>query len=199
MYGIEIVTPAAAPIAAAALRARLRMNDASQDDSLAEFLGTAVEQFEDEAGRPVLATVYRQVLSRWPCGPIVLARGGVTAVGNVCRYLADGSAEELDPDTWRADLLTPPARVCLDATPEAVATASGATVTPVGYVEYTAGWPNASAVPQRVRTALMLLAGHFYRNREAFRDSAFEMRELPKGWASVVDRYRLGLTGDLGQ
>ena len=199
MYGVEVLAAAAAPITAAALRGRLRLNDSAEDLDLDEFLAAAVERFETDTGRPVLATSYRQTLSKWPCGPIVLGRGGVSAVSAVKRYLADGSTETLAADQWRADLVTPPARVALASTPAAVTTAAGIPVSPVGCVEFVAGWSTAAAVPKLVRTALMLLAAHWYENREAWRDSAFEMRELPDGWRAVVSRFKVGISGAWGQ
>lgn len=223
MYGIEVVTPpASAPVTAAELRAWLRLNDSAEDDVLAELLAGAVDLFESDAGRPVLSTVYRQHLTRWPFGAadrsgwygpggipgvlcdgirvdwpgqVVLGRGGVTAVAGVYRRLADGSAEALSG--WTADLITPPARVSLAAAPAAVTTTAGVPVSPVGYVQYTAGWADAAAVPRLVRTAIRLLAAHWYQNREAHREGS--LAELPDGWRRVVDRYRTGITGDWGQ
>lgn len=199
MFAITVLNPpAAAPITAAELRARLRLNDAAEDTALTEWIAAAVDRFEHDTGRPVLATTYRQDLSRWPSGPIVLGRGGVTAVAAVRRNL-DGSVEDLAADQWRADLDTPPARVTLAATPATVTTAAGISISPVGSIEFTAGYENAAAVPKLLRTALMLLAGHWYGNREAYRDSAFEMRETPQGWKAITARYRVGLSGDWGQ
>jgi uncharacterized phiE125 gp8 family phage protein len=198
VYGITVVTPpAAAPVAAAELRARLRLNDAAEDADLTEFLAAAVEQFEHDTNRPVLATAYRQDLARWPCGPVVLGRGGVTEVTAVKAYDADGSPAALAADRWRADLVTPPARVHLAEVPAAVTTAAGIAVTPVGCVEFTAGWADAAAVPRLVRTALMLLAGHYYEHREAYREGRLD--ELPLGWWNVVSKFKLGISGDWGQ
>lgn len=200
MFGVETISgPAVAPVDAAELRARLRLNDPAEDAELAEFLAAAVERFEADAGRPVLPTSYRQDLSAWPSGAIVLGRGGVSSITAVKKYLADGSTETLAASDWRADLATPPARVYLASVPATLTTSAGIPVSPVGAVEFVAGWPNAAAVPKLVRTALMLLAAHYYENREAFKDSAFEMRELPLGWRAVVAKYKLGVSGDWGQ
>jgi hypothetical protein len=226
VYGIEVITPPATdPVAAADLRAWLRLNDTSEDGVLAELLAGAVDLFENDTNRPLIATTYRQHLARWPWGPaiaggpslpyttdpsvpaiaaavglwypgqIVLGRGGVTVVGGVYRKLADGSTETLAG--WTADLSTPPARVSLSATPAPVLTAAGVPVSPVGYVEYTAGWASAAAVPRVVVTALKLLAAHWYKNREAHAEQS--LNELPDGWRRVVSRYKLGISGDWGQ
>lgn len=209
MYAVEVVTPpAGVPVTAGQLRDRLRLNDQGEDEQLAELLAGAVDLFEEDAKRPVLATVYRQHLSRWPycyrswpewvastdAGRIPLMRGGVTAIAGVYRNLADGTAEALTG--WAADLRTPPARVRLAAEPDQVLTAAGLVVEPVGYVEFTAGWENPAAVPAIVRTAIMLLAGHWYENREAYREKALVENE--QGWGRVVRKYKLGLSGDWG-
>ncbi|MEO8082698.1 MAG: head-tail connector protein [Ardenticatenales bacterium] len=196
MYGIDITTPASgSPVDLDLLKTHLRINGDAEDDLLEEYLAAAVATFEADTRRPVLATVFRQYLTDWPAA-IVLGRGGVTAVGGVYKFLANGSTSAVTG--YRTDLRTPPARVIFDiAIPDLVETAGGYTVIPVGYVDFTAGWANAAAVPPTVAVALKLLAGHFYANREAFHGESLE--ELPLGWKSVCDRYRLGLSGDWGQ
>lgn len=193
MFAVEVVTPpAGVPITPEQLRTRLRLNDPAEDPELAEFLAAAVEQFELDTLRPVLATVYRQYLARWPAGVIVLGRGGVSNVAAVRWYQPDGTLADIAAGDWHADIATPPPRVYLDQIPPGQSS-------PVGCVEFTAGWPDPAAVPPVVRIALMLLAGHWYENREAYRDSPFEMRTLPAGWWSVVNKFKLGIVGDWGQ
>ncbi len=199
MYGIEVVTPPASlPVPAVDLRTHLRLNDAAEDGELAEFVGAAVDRFEADTRRPVLATVYRQSLAAWPGGlEVALGRGGVTAVAAVRRFTGDDTTEDLAG--WGVDLKTPPARVVLAALPDPVEHPDGRPLSPVGYVQFTAGWPSPAAVPKDVKVAIKLLAAHFYRNREAFKDSAFEMRQLPSGWAAVCAHHKLALTGDWDQ
>jgi len=192
MYQVEVITPpATSPLTAAQLRAHLRLNDTSEDSQLDDFIAQAVERFEIDAKRPVLATAYRQYFARWPLCPLVLGRGGVTAVTAVKRYTAAGDIETVTG--WRSDVKTPPSRVFF---PDGIPAKD---YDPAGYVEFAAGWANAGAVPKTVLGALKLLAGHWYENREAYRDSAFELRETPLGWASVCRSYSLGLSGDWGQ
>jgi uncharacterized phiE125 gp8 family phage protein len=203
MYGVEVLAaPTGVPVEAVELREHLRLNDAAEDGLLTEFLASAVELFEHDTDRPVLATTYRQDLSKWPCGPnspIVLGRGGVTAVAAVRVYQADGSTVDLAADQWRANLTTPPVSVSLASTPATLTTAGGIAVVPVGAVVFTAGWSTPAAVPRQLRVALKLLAGHWYQNREAYQASAFEARTVPEGWARAVSRFKLGISGDWGQ
>lgn len=228
MYGIEVLSATAGPVVTAAeLRAWLRLPDAAEDSILSDLVAAAVELFEAEAVRPVLATSFRQHLSRWPTGretcglypdagsdpggyapqaaalgrwpfgpgQVVLGLGGVSVVTGVFRRLADGTPEALDG--WDADLFTPPARVTLAAVPDQVLTAAGYPVSPVGHVEFTAGWVAPDSVPKQVKTAIKLLAAHWYGNREAFSEK--KLGPLSKGWADVVAKYWSGVSGSWGQ
>lgn len=197
MFHVEKLGAAGEPVTAAELRDHLRLNDTAEDGLLSEFLASAVELFEHDTGRPVLTGEYKQYLSAWPCGPIVLGRGGVTAVNSVSAYDAAGVEQPLATDQWRAELLTPPARVYLASTPATVTTAAGIPVSPVGVVFFRAGWPTVNAVPRQVRVALKLLAGHWYANREAYTERKLDA--VAAGWARVVSRFKLGITGPWGQ
>src|SRR4051794_11248095 len=89
MYGITNVTPpATVPVAAAELRAWLRLYDASEDATLTDLLAGAVDLFEHDTGRPVLATTYRQDLSRWPGGLVGYGPYGPIAQGAFPQFLA---------------------------------------------------------------------------------------------------------------
>lgn len=197
MYGVEVLAaPGTTPVSVPELRDHLRLNDQAEDVQLAELLAAAVELFEHDTARPVLTTTYRQSLSYWPCGPIVLGKGGVTAVNAVKFYQADGSPSALATDQWRANLATPPASVTLASTPAIVTTAAGIPVVPVGCVEFVAGWATPAAVPRQVRVALKLLAGHWYENREAYTERKLDALAL--GWARVVASHKLGISGPWG-
>lgn len=198
MYSLTITTPRAGdPLTAAELREFLRLNDSAEDALLAELVTAAADRFELDARRPVLATTYRQHFARWPCGPLVLGRAGVTAVTAVAALDQAGAATAIAAGSgYTADLYTPPPRVHLAAVP---AVGSAAAYSPVGYVDFTAGWADTAAVPKAVRVAVRQLAAHWYEHREAYRDSAFELRELQLGWAGVVRQFAHGVTGDWGQ
>lgn len=217
MVNIEPTTTPGALFDPSELLSYLRMPDMGESSQLTEFIAAAVERFEDETRRPVLATTYRQYFKRWPrpmnvgtgypgamtfadgySGPIsfaegyplalILGRGGVTSVAGVYRYLVDGSTAAI---AYTADLKTVPVRCILTALPQILP------VSPVGYIEFTAGWANAGAVPKTVKVAIKSLAAHWYRNPEAFSEKA--LVGIEQGWKRVVDQHRLGLMGDWGQ
>lgn len=204
MVNVEATTAPGTLLTAAELRAYLRLNDQGEDSKLAELLGAAVELFEDSTRRPILTRTYRQYLGRWPCvrlqdlgrNWVILGRGGVTAVNAVMAYGADGASTSAVAN-WYADIRTAPARVILGTAPNVPTNAVGLAVSPVGYVEFVAGWANTAAVPAAVKVAVKSLAAHWYYNPEAYTEKSLE--EVAQGWARVVAQYRLGLMGEWGQ
>ena len=47
-----------------------------------------------------------------------------------------------------------------------------------------------SSYPKKIKLAVLLLVGHWYRIREAFSSSMFIFREVPKGYNSLICNYR---------
>lgn len=181
------LTAAASPITAAELRAYLRLNDSSEDTLLTELLVAAAERFEDETLRPVLTRNYRQFLERWNL-KIILGRAGITAVTGVKQLLANGSTANVN---YVADLNTAPNHVRIDAYPVVIFSAAGIPISPVGYIDFTAGWANTAAVPKGVLVAMKSLAGHWYENREAFTERS--LGALEQGWDRLITQYKLGI------
>ena len=207
MVNVEVLTsPTTLPVSVDELKLWLRLNDSAEDALLAELLGAAVDQFEADTRRPVLSTTYRQTLAKWPtrivtsneCGHsigLILGRGGVTSITAV-KSIDPVDNSESDLTGWRAELSLTPAKILLDSVPSVPLPLMGYGRS-VGYVTFVAGWPDAAAVPHRVKVAIKLLAAHWYKNREAYGEGKLE--DLPNGWRSVVGMYQLGLDGTWDQ
>jgi uncharacterized phiE125 gp8 family phage protein len=58
-------------------------------------------------------------------------------------------------------------------------------------IEFVAGFDNAAAVPNRIKSAIRLLAGELDKEREA--TSAVMLREIPIGISRLLDPYRFGV------
>jgi Phage gp6-like head-tail connector protein len=72
-----------------------------------------------------------------------------------------------------------------------------AAVSPVGYVDFTAGWTSPANVPAAVKVAVKSLAAHWYENREAYTERRLD--QVQQGWDRVTNQHKLGLFGSWGQ
>lgn len=56
-------------------------------------------------------------------------------------------------------------------------------------ITYVAGFGNATGVPQDIKQAIMMLAAHWYENREAVVEGSFE--QLPFAVQALISRHRI--------
>jgi len=184
---VEITPPATEPVTVDELKSHLRLNDDSEDDLLSAFITTARIMFEEATGRAVVSTEYRQHVPIL-AAPVYLMKYPVISVDSVKYYDQDGTLQTANSSTYHADTISIPATIRFDSYPT-----TSSTISPVAYVEFTAGW---ATVPEPVKLAIKLLAGHYYQNREAYTET--DLDELPKGFRAVCDLYETGLIGNWG-
>lgn len=55
-------------------------------------------------------------------------------------------------------------------------------------VTFTTGYGDAASVPAPIKSAIYLLVGHYYANREATTD--YRLREIPLGVDALLEQYR---------
>ncbi|VTR95237.1 Uncharacterized protein OS=Hoeflea sp. BAL378 GN=LL06_22265 PE=4 SV=1 [Gemmata massiliana] len=184
---VEVVTPPAAePVTAAELAGHLKLNTGTAEYAdLEKFIRTARQLFEKLTGRAVLPTSFRQHLGTFT-GPVDLLRGPVTEVTAVGYFDPDGAEQELTG--WELDATTIPAVVYM---PDGdYPTVSAKKRRPV-WIEFTAGWATAGDVPELVRTAIKLQAGHYYANREEQTTDA--LKTIAAGFTTVCQLWDTGL------
>jgi uncharacterized phiE125 gp8 family phage protein len=185
---IQVITPPTAePVSAADLAAHLKLNTGTAEYAeLSGFITSARELFEKHTGRAVLPTKFRQSLAEL-CGPVELLRADVSGVTAFTYFDADGDEQELEG--YELDAAGVPAVVYM---PDEDYPATSATKRRVAWVEFVAGWADVAAVPATVKTAIKLMAGHWYRHRENYTE--LPLKELPSGFATVCDLFDTGLT-----
>ena len=182
-----VAQPSAEPVSAADLAAHLKLNTGTAEYAeLTKFIKSARQLFEKHTGRAVLPTGYRQSLAGL-CGPVDVLRGPVLTVDAVGYF--DFAGDEQEWDGWELDAAAIPAVVyAADGSYPAVS----ATKRRPAWVDFTAGWATSADVPDLVATAIKLMAGHWYRFREAYTEVS--LKDLPSGFRTVVELFDTGLT-----
>lgn len=188
------VPPVGQPVALADLKMALRVDHDDEDVELARLIGAAVAQIDgpDGIGVAMMAQTWRLVLDGWPAsGVIDLPGWPVGAVTEIAYDPADGSAAVLDPGAYRVVSGMDPVlveRVAGQAWP-VLRSGSGSV-----RVTYTLGAALAADVPADLVQAVMHIAGHYYRHREAVVTGTIA-NVLPMSAASILARYRRGIAG----
>jgi len=150
-----ITPPASEPVTLSELKAHLRVDGTSEDVYLAQLITAAREYAEDYQGRAYIDRTYEVVMDRWPTvRHIETQYVPIKLVIKVAAKQRNGSLVEMD----LSDLIIHPDAIVLgsgqqwptgDAMVEAV-------------IQYVAGSP----ITAQVKQAILLMAGHWYANRE---------------------------------
>ena len=165
---LVVATPAAIlPVTVAEAKTHLRIDHSDEDTLLTGYLTAARERCELVARRTFVATTYDLHLDAWPSGGVIrLPRPPLASVTGVYYTDEDGTETEFDSLNYVVDVAGEPGKVVLRYS----ATWPSVTLQEVNgvRVRFVAGYGDeATDVPQRYCQAILLLAGHYYENREA--------------------------------
>lgn len=181
------VPPTTEPITLQEAKTHLRVDTTDDDAYITSLITAAREKLEDYMGRAIMQQTLVYVRDKWPQGnEITLPGGRMLSLVSVTYKDATGASYTFGDAL--ADTESIPGRIVLaygKSWP-------GDVLYPVNpiRIEYVAGYGNTpSAVPQKVRQALLLLIGDLYEHRE---DSTSEkLEQIPFGVTALVERERV--------
>ena len=186
----ELSAPPAAAVPVRAFAEHLRLgsgfaDDGSQDQLLELYLRSAMAAIEARLGRVLLARPFSWTVTRWredacqglPVGPVI-------SVESITFQEADGSEAEAEAGTWS---------VLRDAQRPRLVGKFGRSLPRIprggqAEIRFTAGFgPAWEDVPHDLRQAVLMLAAHFYENRQGVgsRDAL-----MPFGVLALIETYR---------
>lgn len=134
----------------------LRVDGDEEDDLILNYLDAAVGYCETFTGRSIADSTWRLTTFSAPPAILLLPRPPVLSVERVSFLLPDGP-EEVDPSEYTVEL---------DADDEPGVLHFRAPPRARVRVEYRAGYETRADMPGAIRSALLLMVGHLYANRE---------------------------------
>lgn len=193
----RVLSPVSEPISLPEARAHLNLDadgdspPAHPDDPMISALITAARQtVENYTERRLALTQLELATDRFPwCGsPVQLPGSPLLSIDSVAYQDADGNTQTLDPGSYTFDSYSEPGWFMLA---QGAAWPTTARVVNAIKIRYTAGYAPAD-VPGPLRSAMLLLLGHLYENREAV-TIASQGAELPLGVQYLLRPYKLHL------
>src|SRR5690606_34956771 len=108
MTSYLLAGPAEEPVSLAEARAFLRLDDTAEDGLVQTLIAAARLHIEGTTARAMLHQSWRLVLDAWPASrEIRLPVGPLVAVSAVTAFDAAGEPQELDPEGFVVDRVTP--------------------------------------------------------------------------------------------
>lgn len=191
-YGLTMTqreSGTSAPVSLTELKAHVRQDHSADDTVLTDLISAAAETVEDAQARVLQKSTWALTLEDWPAsGIIVLPRYPLVSVTSVT-YLLEG---ESTPTTfassnYRVDTAMLPPRIVLKQN-VLWPTASLERGSPIT-VTFIAGYEDGE-VPEKVKHAIKLLAGHWYEHRESVVTGTITGR-VPQAYESLILADRL--------
>ena len=187
-YQYRIVTPPAAlPVTMEDLKNHLRIGHEDEDSLLAGYAAAAVNHLETVLNRPIMNQTIEQILPSFPARWPIELRGRVQQVVAITYW--DGEAQQvLDPATYWVNTYAEPGMVSLSINRHWPTTVLREDAVRITYVSGFGDSPND--VPEALRQAILLLAGHWYESRVPVSVGA-TVSAMPFGVECLAAPYRL--------
>lgn len=161
-----VAAPGVEPVGLSELKNHLRIDSLEEHALLNGFIKSARQYCEGYQNRAYITQTWELLLDDWPASPSALPLPPLQSVESIKYYDTAGNEHTLDTAEYQVDILGYRGRVSLAYGKTWPAT----TLRPMNgvVVQFIAGYGDAAAdVPERIRTAIKLLASHMYENREA--------------------------------
>lgn len=184
-FALSTVTPPSGePVTVDQAKLNARVTYAAEDSLFTLWVAAARQMFEDETGTRVLQQTLLAELPGWPAdGQVRLGVGPVSAVSFVKYYDAGGTQKTLTEGTDFQTWLTYRPALVLPYPGKFWPVVQFGRV-PTVQVQYVCGYASASAVPERVKQAILLLTTYWWDNRGD--EEAPERIGAPPGWVRLV-------------
>jgi len=179
--------PALEPVSVSEAKDYLRVDTAIEDPVVASLILAARLHIEGALDIAMVTQSWSLFLDCWPEeGRVSIPLGPLKSVDSMKVYDADDAAQTVSPETYVVDLSS--LRPCLVRQAGTVWPRPGRAANGIE-IALTAGYGEApDKVPQPIRQAVLMLAAHWYEQREPV---VFEKPdELPHGVADLLKPYR---------
>lgn len=184
---LKLITPASAlAVSLVEAKAHLRV-DASDEDALITALITAATEMAEQAtGRAIMPQTWELTLDAFP-DAFELTRIPVASVTSLKYWDTDGVQQTLDEGQYALNNADDFATATVAPVYGATWPASREQINAVA-VRYVAGWANAAAVPDSIKSWIKLQVGAMFENRQL--EGAVQTHAL--GFADrLLDRYKV--------
>lgn len=185
--------PATALLTADEAKAQCRIDDDAEDTYIGSLIARATKHCEEICKRAFITQTWTLTMDGWhdrrywSCGMIYVPRPPLIAVTSASYVDDNGTTQTLAADQYRVDASSQPGRIepAYNVTwPTLRSVVASVTIV------HTAGYGAASAVPEDIKHAVLMLVAHWHRNREAVLTGTIS-KEVEFALSSLLGPYMM--------
>lgn len=186
-----ITAPATEPVTSTEAKSQLRVDTTADDTLIGTLITAARAHVENHLRRALITQTWELVLDAFPVGNTLrLPLPPLVSVTSIKYTDEDGNEGTFSSSAYEVDTDSTVGRVRLKSgetwPSETLAAVNGVRV------RYVAGYGAASAVPQPIKQAILLLIGTLYENREGtLVAQGVTVMDLPFGVEALLMPYRV--------
>lgn len=195
-----ITPPTGAAVSVDELKDHLVNSSDEQIADIALKLGAAETWMRNELDRPLITSTWELALGRWPCSYIDLP-ANTQSITHIKYTLALTAEQTLASTVYKLSRAYDPASGDSDAGPARLHLAYGQSW-PTGtldvgepiVIRLVAGWKDATSVPVPIKQAVLMLASHWCRNKDAVvlgNTAAVVSAEVALGVRNLIAPYEV--------
>lgn len=179
--------PTQEPVSVAELKAHLRIDHGDEDSLLSGYIRAAREMVESDAEISLLPQTLTWYIDAFPAWEIGLRKPPVNSITSITYLDQDGVSQTWSSTRYRFDGNSRPARLTPaynDEWPDTYDVNNAVTIVAA------AGYSSVSEVPQIAKQAILLLASHWFRNRDAV--SQTPTHDVKLSYDALLSRLQWG-------
>lgn len=189
----QLVTPPTEYLISDAEMERHSRTLGQSSDEYSAYVRAAETHVETITGRKLLEQTWKLFLDEWPCSDrLCLPFGQLQSVTHVKYTPSDASQTTFSSDYWEVSTTREPGVLALSYG-QSWPSVTLRVLDPIE-IQFVCGWATPSAVPDPIRSAVLLIAGHLYEHREdvVIGDAAsVNSKALEMGSSSLLVNWRL--------
>ena len=185
---VSLVTGATeSALALADVKSQLNLTASAHDTWLDRTIVAAERYVENKTNRVLISSTFDAFYDRfpWPGGLIELPKPDVSAVDSISYVATDGSVTTWDSAQYVVDIVSERGRIWEAHGFDWPATR---TIRHAVTVRFQAGYANASAVPDDLKHAMLMLISHWFNNRDAVLTGTIS-KEVELGVEALLASY----------
>ena len=187
----ETVAPQSEPITVAEVKDHLRISNNNEDDLIRSLITSERKLLEENYSIRLLTQTWEYKLDAWPRGVdcIEIPFYPVASISSITYIDSDGNSQTWSASEYDVDVDSRPPRIALD--PDySYPNLETARIKPITITLIAGYGSDGSYVPDPILSALRMMVGHRYENREATSFIETEVRVVPLGVDSLMSPYR---------
>lgn len=179
-----VTPPSSEPLTLDEAKLHLRVDSNVEDTLITALIKSARAKVESDTWRTLITQTWKLSMDSDEVKTFTgITKSPIQSITHIKYFDINVVQQTLSTGAYQADILNEPARIKINELPQM------AEIMNAMEIQFVSGYGVAASVPEDLKTAMLLLIGHYYEHREAV--TVGNMKDLPNGYDTLITPYKL--------